>query len=560
MDGAVAGPTLVKQLASCNQTLRQRALRMLLKTWLPAQTSIPDSEFRKLWKGLFYCVWHADKVQFQSQLINRLSSMLLALDLPLSVQYFSVFLLTMRREWNGIDGLRLDKFYLLIRRFLHSVFELMKKYKWDSDLVGRLIAVLDERTIGDTDKVQGNGVNYHTASVFFEELRPFLPLKLETLDLLLKPFLHVMSSSPDKVLLGKIRLNVFDVLLTNGKKLLEAKKRGADVDAHDDVAVYGSVALRMGFAGRLFELGSSADCFQGNRKLLFALHEEFLKLEKDLESSGVEIPLPGPEDHVNDDEEEVPILVPINAVNPSENAANGVAVKTLKKRKKLKKKSGSGIDEKSRKAKKKKKDVISENVLVDKENSDPVQSSCENLAGEPINSGEALVFDESMMSNLQMQFEKVAAEEGLSEGMQSSFDSVEASVNGDSVKKRKRGKTKDGQQSQAMEVGDQEADEDLLSAKSGEKSVKKVRFSMKNNLVWKPHNPLPPESVRIPPSVTPRGSALKKGLSPGPIKESPPSSSKVKQRARTVRKVKKKTIKSASPAVKRLKKLKASSQ
>lgn len=471
----------------------------------------------------------------------------------------------MRREWNGIDGLRLDKFYLLIRRFVHSVFALMKKYKWDLELVGRLMVVLDEKTFGDIDKVQGNGVNYHIATVFLEELRPFLPLKLETLDLLLQPFFHVMKNCPDKVLLGKIRSNVFDVLLNNGKKFFEAKMCGANVDSGDDAEVYGTVALKMGFSVRFFELGSSPDCSQGNRKLLFGLHEEFMKLEKELESSSIEIPLPAPEDHVDDDDdidEEVPILVPINSVNPSDNVANGIAIKTLKKSKKLKKKSVGERDEKSRKMKKKKKkkDVILENISVDKENSDPGQSSGENPVEEPVNSGEAVVFDESMMSNLQMQFEKVAAEEGLSEGIESACDPLEASVNHDTVKKRKRGKTREVQQSQPLDMADPQDDEDLLSAKSGEKSVKKVRFSMKNNLVWKPHTPLPPQSVRIPPSVTPRGSALKKGLSPGPIKESPPSSNKAKQRARTVRKIKKKLIKSASPAVKRVKKLKASSQ
>ncbi|KAJ7533330.1 hypothetical protein O6H91_13G043600 [Diphasiastrum complanatum] len=47
--------------------------------------------------------------------------------------------------------------------------------------------------------------------------------------------------------------------------------------------------------------------------------------------------------------------------------------------------------------------------------------------------------------------------------------------------------------------------------------AKKVRFSLKNNVVWKPDGPLPPLSVRLPPLAMPRGSALKKGLSPGPI-------------------------------------------
>ena len=49
--------------------------------------------------------------------------------------------------------------------------------------------------------------------------------------------------------------------------------------------------------------------------------------------------------------------------------------------------------------------------------------------------------------------------------------------------------------------------------KIGEKSVKEVRFSMKSNLIWKPHSPLPPHSS----CATLIGNALNKGVPLGPI-------------------------------------------
>jgi ribosomal RNA-processing protein 1 len=220
------GMSLIKQLASCNQRARNKALRVLLNTWLPSQPALPEDDLKKLWKGLFYCVWHADKFPVQSHLIDRLSSLLLRLHLPLSLRYFSVFLLTMRREWPGIDALRLDKFYLLIRRFLHHCFAFLKSNSWDLEISSRLMGVLVESTFFADDKFQGNGVNYHIASVFLEELRPFLPVRSEILELLLEPFVSVMGRLPDKVLLGKIRSNMFGELLKMGKKLLEIKKVG----------------------------------------------------------------------------------------------------------------------------------------------------------------------------------------------------------------------------------------------------------------------------------------------------------------------------------------------
>ncbi|KAI3408322.1 uncharacterized protein J3R85_020329 [Psidium guajava] len=557
MDGGRKGPSLIKQLASCNQSTRERSLRVLLKTWLPAQSSLTDDGMKKLWKGLFYCVWHADKVPYQTHLADRLSSLLLSLELPLSIEYFSVFVLTMRREWVGIDALRLDKFYVLIRRFLSSSFALMRKYSWDVELVGRLVGVLEERALLADDKFQGNGVNYHIATVYLEELRPFLPVKAETLEVLFNPFLNVM---------GRM-----------GKGLLDAKKLGVEIDLGDDLVVYGTIALNMRFSSKLFELGSSSECNQGNRKLLFGLHEEFLKLEKDLASLEFEVAIP----YIcaNDEEEEVPDLIPLGSETKMDDADSGFlgnvtnGAKITKKLKKAKKaingvEAGAKITKKLKKAKKaidgmeagvkkkkKKKDLNLDNSTMDVENANPGYLISEFTTDELISNGD-MIFDESMMSNLQMEFERVAAAEGLRIDVPNDWDADKTAVNGDGSKKRKREKIRGGQRSLKSEMAERGDDGDAPSAKSGDKSVKRVRFAMKDNLVWKPHTPLPPQNLRLPPSATPRGSALKKGLSPGPIMEMPPLGKKARQRARSVKKVRK-TIKSISPAVKRLKKLKA---
>ncbi|BFG14402.1 hypothetical protein CerSpe_006750 [Prunus speciosa] len=508
-----AGLSLIKQLASCNKSGRDRALRVLLKTWLPTQLNLHDDHMKKLWKGLFYCVWHADKVPVQTQLIDRLSSLVLSLHLPLSIHYFSAFLLTMRREWSGIDALRLDKFYLLIRRFMASFFALMRNNLWDLELVKRLMGVLEEVTFFADDKF--------------------------------------LAKVPDKVLLGKIRSNMFDALLGAGKRLLEVKKLGEDVGSGDEVMVFGSIALTMGFSSKFYELASSPECCQGNRKVLFGLHEEFLKLEKELESSGIEISIP---DVVYNDDEVVPTLVPLAGeemeVGNSEPGevvmVNGSAGKLLKKCKKREKDTGAA-DTKAEKKKKKKKKNKKENGILD---SDSEKSSTDRENENVVANGEssdnqqatdenAVKLDDNVISNLQMQFEKIAAEAGLDGDVPSACDLPTASDKGPVSKKRKRVK-------KAVE----EDVEGGTNAKSGEKSAKKVKFSMKSNLVWKPQSPLPPQDLRVPPSATPRGSALKKGVPPGPIREMPLPTKKVKM----VRVV---TAKKARKAIKRIKKLKS---
>ncbi|OMO70850.1 Nucleolar, Nop52 [Corchorus olitorius] len=553
--GAGDGPALIKQLAACDKSTRDRAVRSLINTWLPSQAEVSDEEMKKLWKGLFYCVWHADKFPAQSDLIEKLSTVLPNLEPALFLQYFSVFLLTMRREWTGIDRLRLDKFYLLIRRFLNCFFLALKKLSWDLDFTRRSIRVLVDGTFLADDKFQGSGVNYHIASVFLEELRPFLPVRKEVAEVLLEPFLEIMGKLSDKVLVGKIRSNVFDEFIKMGRRLLEVKKSGEEVDEGDDVVVLGTISLLMGFSTKFYELGSSADCCQGNRKVVLGLHEIFLKLEKDLASLGIDISIP--EVNEGDEEDEVPQLIPIasemevdgsdGVPEPVEVNANGSTKKASKKNKKAKKATeGSG--------KKAKKTKNVESSLADKENNVAVPEESANSGIEQNGDGNSITFTESVISNLQLQFEKVAAEVGLDGDVASACDLPK--VNGAVTKKRKRGKSMDGQKSQNGQITNQGDGEDGETVKTGEKSTKRVRFSMKNNLVWKPHSPMPPQSLRLPPSATPRGSALKKGLSPGPIREMPPMTKKVKK-AKSVKKARK-VIKSV-PLVKRTRKLRSAS-
>ncbi|KAF3542595.1 hypothetical protein DY000_02000911 [Brassica cretica] len=473
--------SLIKNLASCKQTIRDRSLRTVLRTWLPEQTSIPDESMKKLWQGIFYCLWHADKPLYQSELIDRLSAALNSLPLPLSLHDFAAFLFTMRREWSRIDRLRLDKFYLLIRRFLNGLFEIMDGSAWDLELTRRLMGVLFDGTFLAGDRFSGSGVNYHVACAFVEEVRPFLPLRKEVLEVVFGPFVVVMGVVSDKVLVGKIKSCLFDELLKNGKKLVDVKKCGGDggvCEEEDDVVVLGSVALSMEFAKRFYEMGSSPDCCQGNRKVIFALRKEFLQLEKEMLSSGIEVcDMEGSRRC----EVEVPELVPIEADGLNAVAEKIVANGSWKKKKSLKKCSKSKTGSVKKDA-----DVV--------------------------NHGNKK--DETMISDLRQEFEKIASEMGpVRDEVASVCEEAEPLSVAKKSKKRKR------ENKGVVEQGNREAAESGLPGPSSEKSSKRVRFSLKNNVVWKPHCPIPPKYLRLPPSATPRGSALKKGIPAGPVRE-----------------------------------------
>ncbi|XP_058742804.1 uncharacterized protein LOC131615675 [Vicia villosa] len=430
-------PSPPVKLSSSHKFSKNKAIRILLKSWR-SQHLLPQNIAKKLWKGLFYCVYRSDKSLLQADLIDRLASYLSTFPHPSrSLQYFSTFFLTMRREWSGINSVRLDKFYLLIRRFISNAFSLLDKNSWKLDLVNLVMNCFDKSTFSAKDRfVEEKRVNYYVASVFLQELTPFLPVKLSVLELLFRPFFSAVVKLRDKVLLGKIKSGFFDVLLMNGKKLLEFKKSGEECDG--DVVNLGTIAVVMGFSSKLFELASNPGCVNSKRKVLFELHNEFLKLEKDVVNSGFEFFLPDSIDRV--------VLDSVDKVR-----------KPKKNQRKINK---SDVSKKRKRT--------------------------ENSKGE------------------------------TSQGVVS--------------RKRKRTENSKGETSQDFDLNTADAEDVSAVAKSADKSSKKVKFSMESNLFWKQHTPLPPQSLRIPPSATPRGSALKKGLPPGPIREMPLPTKKVKQK------------------------------
>uniref|UniRef100_J3M287 Uncharacterized protein n=2 Tax=Oryza brachyantha TaxID=4533 RepID=J3M287_ORYBR len=363
------------------------------------------------------------------------------------------------------------------------------------------------------------------------------------MELLLSPFFTVLEKSSDRVMVAKVKSSVFERFLESGKQLLEMAKKGEGVEKGSAEEKLGKIGLLFGFSKRFSDIGAKPETVQANRKVLFGLRDAFVKVEKGLELSGVEIAVP---EFENTD---------APAVTGVDKNMDLDEVKVEKKKKKAKKaalveseeeeakasKQGKKVKkEKKEKKKKKKVEVV--------DGGDVAEHSTDAPAKEDQQMGDgtdAITFDETLMSNLQKQFEKAAAEAGMVNG---GGDSSVSPVSSKAAKKRKRAKSADRL---AASDGDDGSSESNAISQDGEKSGKKVRFSMKNNLVWKPHNPLPPQCLRLPPSATPRGSALKKGVQPGPIKETPTPLKKTKPKAKSAKKV----LKKPSSAVKRLRKL-----
>lgn len=409
----------------------------------------------------------------------------------------------------------------------------------------------DKALLPEADNVAAGtsrGLGYHVAEAFLDELLPVLPVSLQTMDALLAPFFTVLEKSSDRVMVSKVKAGVFDRFLESGNQLLEKVKKGEEVEKGSAEEKLGKAGLLFGFSKRFLDIGAKAETVQSNRKVVFGLRDAFVKVEKGLELSGVEISEPKFE------ATEVPVV-------PNADCGMDLCEEKAGKKKKKAKKAALAegekeeaklvkLERKVKKEKKEKKEKKKKKAVVVEDGHVSDQSIDVPAEDQQMGDGtDGITIDGTFLSNLQKQFEKAAAEAGMVNSGGSSSASQATPVNGKVAKKRKRSKSVD-RLSEASDADD--GGEGNLLTQDGEKSGKKVRFSMKNNLVWKPHNPLPPQCLRLPPSATPRGSALKKGVQPGPIKETPTPSRKAKLKAKSAKKVLKKK---PSSAVKRLRKL-----
>ncbi|KAK8098284.1 uncharacterized protein PG998_013770 [Apiospora kogelbergensis] len=114
----------IKNLASSERKVRTEALTTL-RTFLTASTTtrtLSPLDHLKLWKGLFYALYMADRPIPQQNLCAELAALVGILPDDAVVPFLRGFWETMSRQWTSIDVLRMEKFMLLVRRVLGASF------------------------------------------------------------------------------------------------------------------------------------------------------------------------------------------------------------------------------------------------------------------------------------------------------------------------------------------------------------------------------------------------------------------------------------------------------
>ncbi|KAH7403461.1 hypothetical protein BKA64DRAFT_598547 [Cadophora sp. MPI-SDFR-AT-0126] len=223
--------SFVKQLAANDRPTRDAALSSL-RTYLSGRRDLPPLELLKLWKGLFYCMWMSDRPRTQQALANSLADLVSVLPSPSVIPFLRAFWQTMQREWTNIDVLRMEKFLLLVRRYLGATFKLLKEGGWDEALVQSHVELLLEVPCNVTEVRVPNGMRFHVIDIYVDELERVGLLEEqeseEILGRVLDPLRALQKGSPTKPVRVKAKEALEDERLPGNEKVEEEAPKEDD--------------------------------------------------------------------------------------------------------------------------------------------------------------------------------------------------------------------------------------------------------------------------------------------------------------------------------------------
>ncbi|CAK7319383.1 Ribosomal RNA processing protein 1 homolog A [Vulpes lagopus] len=231
---------LAQRLAGNEQVTRDRAVRKLRKYIVArsqgAAGGFTHDELLKVWKGLFYCMWMQDKPLLQEELGRTISQLIHSFQTTEAQHLFlQTFWQTMNREWTGIDRLRLDKFYMLMRMVLNESLKALKTQGWEERQIEQLLELLTTEIL-HPDSQAPSGVKSHFLEIFLEELSKVGAAEL-TADQNLRfidPFCTIAARTKDSLVLHNITRGIFEAIVEQAPFAIEDLLNEVDSQEEED--------------------------------------------------------------------------------------------------------------------------------------------------------------------------------------------------------------------------------------------------------------------------------------------------------------------------------------
>ncbi|XP_028701125.2 ribosomal RNA processing protein 1 homolog B isoform X1 [Macaca mulatta] len=257
-----------QRLASSEKGIRDRAVKKL-RQYISVKTQretggFSQEELLKIWKGLFYCMWVQDEPLLQEELANTIAQLVHAVNNSAAQHLFiQTFWQTMNREWKGIDRLRLDKYYMLIRLVLRQSFEVLKRNGWEESRIKVFLDVLMKEILCPESQ-SPNGVRFHFIDIYLDELSKvggkelLADQNLKFID----PFCKIAAKTKDHTLVQTIARGVFEAIVDQSpfvpeETMEEQKTKVGDGDLSAEEIPENEVSMRRAVSKKKTALGKN---------------------------------------------------------------------------------------------------------------------------------------------------------------------------------------------------------------------------------------------------------------------------------------------------------------
>ncbi|WWC73681.1 uncharacterized protein I206_107653 [Kwoniella pini CBS 10737] len=314
---------LGKQLAHTDKKIRDRAIASLVaflsqggdtEGESSSYVRLDDAEMSKLWKGLFYCFWMSDKPLVQQRLASDLAELLLQIrprstgpedQFEASIAFLAGFWDAIVREWAGIDKLRMDKYYLLMRKYVNATFRLLAREKWNADAIAAVNGILSKNGGPMTweDRRVPTSIANHIADIYLDELNKALALpEVDSqpacpLTAVLLPHITLLTRTPTSTVHTRLMSSIFTPLLDSlaiaspspalerdaerpSKKSKKEEPMYAHIVMHSCVGEEGrthrssATALRGALLKKMFEAAANEKSGESNRRKVYQVWRE----------------------------------------------------------------------------------------------------------------------------------------------------------------------------------------------------------------------------------------------------------------------------------------------
>ncbi|KAJ0182909.1 hypothetical protein K1T71_000885 [Dendrolimus kikuchii] len=230
----VAQEIRLARLLSGNEKKTRDKVLIKLKKWLNScfnkEYDFKEDDFTRVWKGLFYAVWMSDKPLVQEDLCESIASILDQFP-PEQIKYSMLMtkagFKVLATEWYGIDHHRMDKFLMLVRRYLRGSLRCLLRCKWSLDsctLYTKMLSAKDGLFAVNTPHYARNATSMlmHIIDCFLEELAKVSngAIPEDSLVTLLRPFCGYMCEGASPTLCAACR-RLLTALVRQSDKGLE---------------------------------------------------------------------------------------------------------------------------------------------------------------------------------------------------------------------------------------------------------------------------------------------------------------------------------------------------